>query len=77
MLLTGLQEGHPACKRLSDGVLAWLSVWSRLVYGPADATVSCFIIIQIGFIFLVPDHPGSSSHRAIKRLLLLLLLSVN
>jgi len=21
-------EGHPACKKLSGGVLAWLSVWS-------------------------------------------------
>jgi len=25
-LLVGQQEGHPACKKLSDGVLAWLSV---------------------------------------------------
>jgi len=28
MLLVGWQEGHPACKKLSGGVLAWLSVWS-------------------------------------------------
>ena len=27
MLLVGWQEGHPACKKLSGGVLAWLSVW--------------------------------------------------
>jgi len=27
-LLVGHQEGHPACKKLSGGVLAWLSVWS-------------------------------------------------
>jgi len=27
-LLVGRQEKHPACKKLSDGVLAWLSVWS-------------------------------------------------
>jgi len=27
-LLVGRQEGHPAGKKLSDGVLAWLSVWS-------------------------------------------------
>jgi len=27
-LLVGWQEGHPACKNLSGGVLAWLSVWS-------------------------------------------------
>jgi len=24
------QEGHPACKELSGGVLAWLSVWSKV-----------------------------------------------
>ena len=29
-LLVGRQEGHPACKNLSDGVLAWLSVWSEV-----------------------------------------------
>jgi len=28
--LTGRQEGHPACKKLSGGVLAWLSVWSEV-----------------------------------------------
>jgi len=27
-LLVGRQEGHPACKKLSGRVLAWLSVWS-------------------------------------------------
>jgi len=27
-LLVGRQEGHPTCKKLSGGVLAWLSVWS-------------------------------------------------
>ena len=30
MLLVGRQEGHPACKKLSCGVLAWLSVWSEV-----------------------------------------------
>jgi len=29
-LLVGLQEGHPDCKKLSGGVLAWLSVWSEV-----------------------------------------------
>ena len=28
--LVGRQEGHPACKNLSGGVLAWLSVWSEV-----------------------------------------------
>ena len=29
-LLVGHQEGHPACKKQSGGVLAWLSVWSEV-----------------------------------------------
>ena len=29
-LLVGWQEGHPACKKLSGGVLAWLSVWNEM-----------------------------------------------
>jgi len=30
MLSVGRQEGHPACKKQSGGVLAWLSVWSEV-----------------------------------------------
>jgi len=29
-LLVGWQEGHPARKKLSGGVLVWLSVWSEV-----------------------------------------------
>jgi len=29
-LLVGWQEGHPAYKKLSGGVLEWLSVWSEV-----------------------------------------------
>ena len=29
-LLVGRQEGHPACKKLSGGVLVWSSVWSEV-----------------------------------------------
>jgi len=29
-LLAGRQEGDPACKNLSGGVLVWLSVWSEV-----------------------------------------------
>jgi len=29
-LLVGWQEGHPACKKLSGGVLVWLFVWSEV-----------------------------------------------
>jgi len=30
MLLVGRQEGHPARKKMSGEVLAWLSVWSEM-----------------------------------------------
>jgi len=40
-LLVGQQEGHPACKNLSGGVLAWLSVWSS-----ADATATRCLLLQ-------------------------------
>jgi len=64
-LLVGWQEGHPACKKLSGGVLAWLSVWSEVQtciwpsWCHLPLTVSCFSKIQIGFTFLVPAHLGS------------------
>jgi len=29
-LWVGHQEEHPACKKLTDGVLVWLSVWSEV-----------------------------------------------
>jgi len=34
MLLVGQQEEHLACKKLSGGVLAQLSVWSAGAVGP-------------------------------------------
>ena len=48
MLLAGRQEGHLASKKLSGGVLAWLSVWARcrLAYGPADATATQCLLLQ-------------------------------
>ena len=30
-LLVGQQEGHPACKKLSGGMLAWLSDWGEVL----------------------------------------------
>ena len=30
MLLVGRQERHPACKKLSGGLLAWLTFWSEM-----------------------------------------------
>ena len=71
-LLVGRQEGHPACKKLSGGVLAWLSLEQgadlhTAQLTPLPFTVSCFSKIQIGFTFLVPAHLGSPGKRAVKR----------
>jgi len=47
-LLAGRQKGHPACKKLSGGVLAWLSVWSEVqtCMWPADATATHCLLLQ-------------------------------
>jgi len=72
-LFVGWQEGHPACKKLSGEVLAWLSVWSQgadlhmAQLMPLPLTVSCFSEIQIGFTFLVLADLGSPGKRAVKR----------
>jgi len=47
-LLVEHQEERPACKNLSDVVLAWLSVCSEVqsAYGPADVTVTHHFLLQ-------------------------------
>ena len=70
MLLVGRQEGHPACRKLSAGVVICLERGADLHMAqlmPLPLTVSCFSKIQIGFTFLVPAHPGSPRQRAVKR----------
>jgi len=55
MLLVGRQEGHLACKKLSGGVLAWLSVWSEVQTCIWPSGCHCHSLslasvqIQIGF----------------------------
>jgi len=56
---------------LSDEVLVWLSVWSKVqIVCKAGATaipnISCLIQIQTGFAFLVPAYPGGLGKDAIK-----------
>jgi len=63
-LLVRQQEGHPACRKLSGAVLAWLPVWNGM---PLPLTVSCFSEIQIGFTFLVLADLVSPRKRAVKR----------
>jgi len=73
MLLVERQEGHPACKKLSGGVLAWFICLERgadlhtAQLMPLPLTVSCFTKIQIDVTFLVPSHLGSPGKRAVKR----------
>jgi len=45
MLLVGRQEGHPACKNLSGGVLAWLSVWSEVQQAPSEKLRRNFLAV--------------------------------
>ena len=43
---------------------------------PLPLTVPCCSKIQIGFTFLVPDHPGSPGKRAVKRVCVCVCVSV-
>jgi len=46
-LLVEWQEGHPACKKVGGGMLAWLSgMRCRLAYSPADATATHYLLLQ-------------------------------
>ena len=62
-MLVGQQEGHPACKNLSGGMVAWLSVWARCRFAYDPTAPHCLLLqeIQIGFGFtlLVPAHQSS------------------
>jgi len=61
------QVENPACKKLSDEVMAWLSVWSeiQLIYH-CHPIISCFIKIQNDLTFLVPAYAGCPRKEAIK-----------
>jgi len=48
-LLVGHQEEHLTCKKFSDEVLAWLSVWSQMqkfAYNTADATATLCLLLH-------------------------------
>jgi len=71
-LLVGWQEGHPACKKLSGGVLARLFVWSDVQICIWPSWCHCHSLSlasvksRLVFPFLVPAHLGSSRKRAVK-----------
>ena len=72
MLLVGLQEGHPACKKTKwwgAGVVICLQRGADLHMAqlmPLPLTVSCSSKIHIGFTFLVLAHLGSPGQRVVK-----------
>jgi len=79
-LLAGHQQEHPACKKLTDEVLAWLSVWSEVQmiciwssWSHSHPIISCYIKIQIGLTllhnatFLVPAYPHCPEKEANKQ----------
>ena len=72
-LLVGQQEGHLARKKTDwwgAGMVICLERGADLHMDQLmllPLTASCFRKIQIGFIFLVPAHPGSPGQRAVKR----------
>jgi len=72
-LLVGRQEEHPACKKLSGGVLAWLPVWSevQICIWPSWYHCNSLSLASVksrsGFTFLVVAHLGSPGKRAVKR----------
>jgi len=56
-LLVGRQEGHPACKKPSGGVLSWLSAWGADLHiaqqMPLPLTISCSSKSRLVLTFLV------------------------
>ena len=73
-LLVGQQEGHLACKKLSGGVLEWLSVWSEVqtciwpswchCHSQSLASVKSRLVLPYWYRLTRGSPPG---HRAIKR----------
>jgi len=65
----GWHEGHPACKKLSGGMLAWLYVWVNMQTYKWPSWCHCHSLSLApvnpdwfylpGFTFLVPAHPHS------------------
>jgi len=72
--LVGCQEKHLARKKLSDELLAWLSVRSLVQmvciwcsWCHRHPIISCFVKIQIGLTFVVPACPGCPEKETVKR----------
>ena len=71
--VVGHQEEHLACRKLSDEVMAWLSLWNKMQmicvwssWCHCHPTISCFIKIQICLTFLVPASTGCRGKEVMK-----------
>jgi len=79
-LLVGQQEGHLACKKLSGGMLAWLSVWGEMqicqCHSLSLAPVNPDWFYLPGFTFLVPAYPGSPGLGSVGRKMVVVVVVV-
>jgi len=60
--LVGWQEGNPACKQLSGGVLAWLTVWGKVQICVWPSWCHCHSLSLTSVksrLILVPAHLGN------------------
>ena len=71
MLLVGRREGHPACKKLSGGVLAWLWLWSSAsevttLWRYTNLFIIIIIIFFLFFLFIpqVVKIPGVKNYKS-------------
>jgi len=73
ILLVGWQEEHLACKKLSDEMLVWLSIWSEVQNDmhmvqlmPLPPHHLLLHEIKIGLTFLIPAYSSCTGKEAIK-----------
>jgi len=62
-LLVGRQEGHPACKKLSGGMLAWLSAWGADLHIAQQMPLLTFLALPFWYLLsrVDPDIFQTSS----------------
>jgi len=74
ILLVGRQNSERASglQKMSDEVLAWLSMWSKVQliciwssWCHCHLLISCFIKIRIGLTFLTPAYPVGPGKKTI------------
>jgi len=66
-LLAGRQEGHPACKKLSGGVLAWLFVWAEVKICILPSWCHCHSLSLVSVksrLVLALAHPGNPGQKS-------------